>query len=292
MVKILPEELKTFSQYILQITGIHLDESKGYLVESRIGPLLEEYKCQSYSEFYFKSKTDVSKMIQKKVVDAITTGETSFFRDNSPFDLLQNKIIPDLIDKKNSLYGKNMQIPIRIWSAASSTGQEIYSIGIVLKEILGDLNRYSIKILGTDISDKAIAKASRGYYSKIEIERGLPQAQLSKYFTKTGDEWKISDEIRSLATFRNLNLMTDFSSLGKFDIIFCRNVAIYFTEKDKIDLFKRMEKNLESYGYLIIGSTETLAKICPQYESKRYLRSVFYQFVQPTATGAMQMATV
>lgn len=277
MIKLQSEEFQILSRYIREITGIHLDSSKSYLVENRFLSLLQQYGCASYGDLYSKARNDASRTIQRKMVDAITTGETLFFRDTSPFELLQHKLLPDLIDRKNRAGGGRLPVSIRIWSAASSTGQEIYSIAIVLKELLGDLSRYSIRLVGTDISDQAIATASRGIFNKFEIERGMPKEKLTRYFTAEGDTWKIKDEIRAMATFRHLNLMEDFSSVGTFDIIFCRNVAIYFSEEDKVRLFNRMARALEPEGSLIIGSTETLNGVCPLFESQRYLRSVFYK---------------
>jgi len=274
---ILPDEVKAISQYVYTLSGISLDESKGYLIESRLSPLLKETGLSTYSELYFKSKSDASKVLQRKIIDSITTNETSFFRDTSPFELLQHKILPDLIDARNKSFGRMGTPPIRIWSAACSTGQEIYSIAIVLKELLGDTGKYSIRLLGTDISNQAVALASKGSYNAIEIERGMPKDKLMKYFIPDGTTWRIRDEIRAMATFKTLNLMEDFSSLGKYDIILCRNVAIYFNENDKKNLFTRLGKIMETDGYLIIGSTESLTGICQQFEPKRYIRSVFYQ---------------
>ncbi|MCK5674881.1 MAG: hypothetical protein KAH95_15990, partial [Spirochaetales bacterium] len=188
------------------------------------------------------------------------------------------KIIPDLIDRRVS--GSDITkspLTLKIWSAACSTGQEVYSIGIVLKELLGDITKHNVTILGTDISDDAVTKASYGYFNWVEIERGLPPDKLNRYFNKEKDMWKIDDEIRSMATFKKLNLMEDFNHLGMFDIIFCRNVAIYFPEEKKKSLFSRISQLLKPDGSLIIGGTESIAAICPTLESKRYLRSIFYQ---------------
>jgi len=275
-VTIQADEIKVLSQYIHSLSGISLDAGKAYLFESRLGPLLRETGLSSYSELYFKAKSDLTKSLARRIIDAISTGETSFFRDTSPFELLRHKIIPDLIDAR-TLSGRPGPIPIRIWSAACSTGQEIYSVAIVLKELLGDTSRYAVRLLATDISDQAVAQASRGSFNAVEIERGLPKDKLARYFIPEGNQWKIRDEIRAMATFRTLNLMEDFRGLGTFDIVLCRNVAIYFNEDDRKSLFNRIGTVMEKDGYLIIGSTESLTGICTQYESKRYLRSVYYQ---------------
>lgn len=277
MIKITAEEFKVFSQYIHTICGISLDSSKTYLIENRLADLMRETGCNTFSEFYYKAKADYTNALPRKVIDAITTGETLFFRDASPFDLLKFKILPEVVDRRTKSTRPGALIPLRIWSAACSTGQEVYSIAITLREMLGDLARYNIRLIGTDISNQAIANASRGIYNRIEIERGLPPDKMERYFTRQDSAWKIRDEVRGMATFRGLNLMEDFSSLGKFDIIFCRNVAIYFSETDKVSLFGRIARALEPDGALIIGSTESITGLCPQFEPKRYLRSVYYQ---------------
>ncbi len=277
MPKITSEEIRLFSKYVYDISGISLDHSKAYLLETRFGPLLQEMDCASFSELHHKAKADPGKSIERKIIDAISTNETLFFRDMGPFEVLRHKILPDLIDRRTAKSSGILPTSIRIWSAASSTGQEIYSISIVLKEILPDLKKYNIRLLGTDISDAAIAQASRGQYNKFEIERGLPRDKLQKYFTAHGDTWKIKDEIRAMSTFRKLNLMLPFAALGKFDVVFCRNVAIYFKLEDRKELFDRIADILEPDGYLIVGSTESLTGICPRFAPQRHMRSIFYQ---------------
>jgi chemotaxis protein methyltransferase CheR len=273
MIRLQPDEQKNLAQYVYSLCSITLDESKGYLIESRLASLVEDSGCASYAALLAKAKADISRALERKIIDAITTNETSFFRDISPFDLLRHKIVPELIDRR----ARTGAARIRIWSAACSTGQELYSIAIMLKELLGDTDRYGIRLFGTDISNDAVARASRGLFSPVEISRGLSEAQRSKYFAQVGGGWQIRDEIRGMASFQKLNLMADFSAVGRFDVIFCRNVAIYFTEKDRIPLFARMEKALEPGGYLVIGAMESLNGICPQFESKRHLRAVYYQ---------------
>ncbi len=276
MLKITPEEIKLITKYIYEISGIYLDESKKYLLETRLNAIAEEQGCSSYQDFHRKAKADASKLIERKIIDAISTNETLFFRDTGPFQLLQHKILPELIDARaaKSSFSKTN---LKIWSAASSTGQELYSIAIVLQELLGDMSKYSIKLIGTDISDAAVAQASSGKYNKFEIERGLARDKLTKYFSSVGQTWKVNDQIRAMANFRKFNLMSPFIGLGKFDIVLCRNVAIYFTLEDRKKLFNKIADVLEPDGYLIIGSTESLTGICPRFIPKRHLRPIFYQ---------------
>jgi chemotaxis protein methyltransferase CheR len=287
VIKLLPEERQNVARYIHSICAITLDQSKDYLIESRLSGLIEENKCNSFSQLVALARSDSKGAIKRRIIDEITTNETFFFRDNSPFDLLRYKLIPEMIDRRTR---SNLSVPIRIWSAACSTGQEIYSIAMILREMLGDMNGYSVRLVGTDISDQAVARASEGVFSQIEITRGLTDAARAKCFVPHSRGWKIRDEIRGLVSFRKLNLMEDFSGLGRFDIIFCRNVAIYFNEPDRASLFNRIGQRLEPEGCLVIGAMESLGGICPQFESKRHLRSVYYQ-VNPSAirpTSAMQ----
>ncbi len=269
------DEMALWSKYIYDICGISLDANKGYLVETRLGEFLVPTGAKNFAELLQKVRGDPLNALRRKVIDAITTNETSFFRDAAPFELLQHKLIPELIDRRRASNAR--VLPIRIWSAACSTGQEAYSTVITIRELLGTLTGYDVRILGTDISDKAVAQASYGFFSRLELERGMPGDKLAKYFVKEGERWKVRDEIRALATFRTMNLLEPFSFPVPFDIVFCRNVAIYFTEPDKMKLFRNIGKNLARDGALLIGSTESITGLCPEYEPKRYLRSVFYQ---------------
>lgn len=277
MIKVATDDIKEISKYILHISGIDLKESKAYLIETRLGDLMKEYKCSSYRELCSKAKTDSNKAIENKIIDAISTNETLFFRDIRPFEVLQHKILPDLIDRRTERSSGLLPIPIRIWSAACSTGQEVYSIAMVLKELLLDLKKYNVKLLGTDISDSAIGQASYGTYNKFEIERGLSKEKLQKYFIPNGGNWKINDEIRAMVSFAKQNILKPLAGLGKLDIIFCRNVGIYFNLENRKKLFENIASILAPDGYLIIGSTESLTGICSLFEPKRYLRTIYYQ---------------
>jgi chemotaxis protein methyltransferase CheR len=260
-ITVTPEEFKTFSKYILDISGIALDTGKEYLLETRLNPLLAKYNASTYAELLYKAKMDFKKEIENHIIDAISTNETYFFRDKSPFELLQHKIIPDLIDKRTQR-PSSLKPVIRLWSAANSTGQEIYSIAMTLLEMGVTMDKYNIHLFGTDISDAAIAYASYGLYNKFEVARGLDPRRLNRYFDQ----------------FKKMNLMKPFVGLGKFDIILCRNVMIYFTTEDRKRIYQNISKVLEPDGYLLIGSTESLANDTDLFTSQKYLNSVFYQF--------------
>ncbi len=275
MIKITPQEYQTYCKYIYDICGITLTPNQAYLIETRLAPLIKKLECSSFSELYNKSKADRLKKLEQEIIDAITTNETYFYRDKSPFELLQHKILPDLIDKRSTRPG--LPTTIKIWSAACSFGQEVYTIAITLKELLGkDISKYRISIVGTDISDDAIARSSYGLYNQFEVERGLPPNKLRLYFDQVDKGWRIKDELRSMVSFRKLNLFQSFAALGRFDIIFCRNVAIYFSQPDKVKLYEKIGGALAPDGYLLIGAQESLTGITNIFEPQRYMRSIFY----------------
>jgi chemotaxis protein methyltransferase CheR len=277
--KITPKEFTVLADYIRDLTGIALDQNKVYLAETRLSNLAEALKCTSFSELHLKARADASGSVAGKIIDAITNKETLWFRDTSPFALFQHKILPELIDRRFSGAGNAGKGPIHVWSAACSTGQEVYSLTMVIRDLLPDWSRYNIKILGTDIADEAIARASYGQYQKFEMERGLPRDKLEKYFVPgNGNFWKIKDELRAMATFRKHNLLApSFASLGRFDVILCRNVAIYFTPEEKAKLFLKIAQILQPDGYLIIGASESLMGVSDAFEPKRHLNAVYYQ---------------
>lgn len=280
MINLQPDEHQAMADYIYSLCAITLDQTKGYLIESRLSHLVDALGCRSFRDLMARAKAETDGAIKRRIIDGITTNETLFFRDSAPFDLLRFKLIPQMLDRRK---GSGGTAPIRIWSAACSTGQEIYSVAMVLKEVLGDPYRYGVRLLGTDISDEAVAKASKGIFTQVEISRGLPDAARLKYFRPVEGGWQISDELRALVSFKKKNLMADFGELGRFDVVFCRNVAIYFNERDKIALFGRLERALERNGVLLVGAMESLSGICPQFESKRHERAVYYQVKNPAA---------
>lgn len=267
-------EIAEVSALIMELCGILLDESKGYLIESRLAPLVAEYQLKSYSELVTRAKNLRERALLTRIIDAITTNETLFFRDNSPFEALQFKALPELIDAKaKTAFPRRL----RIWSAASSTGQECYSIAMVLHDLIPNITAWDISILGTDISDAALKQASSGTYSDFEIGRGLRPDQLSRHFTRMGSTYKVKDELRSLVTFGRQNLMEPFANPGPFDIIFCRNVVIYFTAAARKDIFTRLARALIPEGYLFVGSAESLADLGPHYAPHHHCRSIFYR---------------
>ncbi|WP_300667668.1 protein-glutamate O-methyltransferase CheR [Desulfoluna sp.] len=272
--KVTESEFQALSKYIYGISGITLAPGKEYLIETRLGQIAVENGCNSYLELLTRARTESSHALERQIIDAISTNETYFFRDSTPFELLQYRLLPDIIDRKSK---KGGPVTLRIWSSASSTGQEIYSTAMVLRELGLQKNGYNLQLVATDISDAAITRASYGLYSQFEVTRGLSPARLNRYFTPQGDGYRIRDEIRSMVSFRKQNLLTSLAGLGKFDLILCRNVAIYFTREDRLRLFDNLSRQLEPDGALLIGSTESLSQEESPFVPIRYLNSTFYQ---------------
>lgn len=269
-----PADIDSICGLVMDLCGVYLDESKAYLIESRLADVSRRANCTSYAELARKARYGNDRALQSSIVDAITTHETLFFRDDSPFEALKNKVIPDLIDQKStSLFPKRL----RIWSAACSTGQEAYSIAMALHELIPDIHAWDVRILGTDVSDDAVKKASSGVYAAHEIERGLAKTRLQKFFTPEGKNWRANPELRGLISFERRNLLEPFRMLGPFDVIFCRNVAIYFTPAARDDLFERITQVLVPDGYLFTGSQESLIHLGPRFKAHMHCRAVFYR---------------
>ena len=272
--RVTPDELTLLAQLVRDLCGITLDATKGYLIESRLSSLADACGCRSFHDFWQLARSSSDQGLRNQIIDSITTQETLFFRDNSPFEVLQYKVIPDLIDAKAATPFPRR---FRIWSAACSTGQEPYSLAMTLGEMLPNLPSWNINILATDISDGAIAQASRGLYPEHAIQRGMKPAMLAKYFTRQTHGWKVKDELRAYVSYAKRSLLSPFTELGPFDIIFCRNVAIYFDEPTRRSLFQRLADRLVPGGYLFVGSAESLADLGPRFTPRHHCRATYYQ---------------
>jgi chemotaxis protein methyltransferase CheR len=273
-VQVRPEEIPAVAQLVYQLCGIVVDPSKGYLIESRLSGLAEAAGCANFSEFCRKVRGCADPLLRNQVINAITTQETLFFRDGSPFDAFQHRVLPDLIDAKAGSLFPNR---IRIWSAACSTGQEPYSIAMALCELLPDISSWDVKILATDISDAAIQQASTGRYARHEIQRGMKPQLLSKYFQEEPGGWLVRDPLRWLIAFQRRNLLEPFAALGPFDVIFCRNVAIYFDPQTRRSLFLRMSNRLATDGALFVGAAESLSDLDAEFQPMHHCRAVYYR---------------
>ena len=236
-------------------SGLDLSADKQYLVESRLVPLARRVGLSGISDLVQKMKGGGAAALITDVVEAMTTNETFFFRDKVPFDHLTGTILPALLPARAA------RRSLRIWSAASSTGQEPYSIAMCLKEKAAELAGWRIEIVATDLSQEVLEKSKAGIYSQFEVQRGLPIQLLVKYFAQKGELWQINADIRAMVQHRQLNLLQDFSHLGKFDIIFCRNVLIYFDLATKLSIFERLAKVMEPDGMLMLGAAETVVGV-------------------------------
>jgi len=267
-------------------SGLVLSADKKYLLESRLMPLARKTGVAGISELVQRMKAGSESMIAD-VVEAMTTNETFFFRDKTPFDHFQNTVIPDLIKARAG------RRSLRIWCAAASTGQEPYSIAMVIKEMSAALAGWRIEIIGTDISQQVLEKSKSGIYTQFEVQRGLPIQFLVKYFKQTGEMWQINPDIRSMIQYRPLNLLQDFSSMGKFDLIFCRNVLIYFDQDMKTQIFGRLAKCIEPDGFMALGAAETvvgLTDVFKPYADKRGLYRPNVMRAAPSIVPAMASA--
>lgn len=270
--KVTPEDLAAVNRFVRQLCGVELDDSKGYLIESRLGPSAEDAGCSSYEELCQKAQGNLA--LQSKVIDAITTQETLFFREPASFDALAHKAIPEAIDARaETPFPKRL----RILSAACSTGQEPYSIAMVLRGLLPNIDSWDVNILAIDISASALAKASKGRYTTQDIERGLDPKMLSRHFQKESGGWRVKEELRYMVRFDRRNLLQSLTDLGPFDIIFCRNVAIYFDTDVRRTLFNRLADRLVPNGYLFVGSAESLDQLAPRFVPQHHCRSIYYQ---------------
>jgi chemotaxis protein methyltransferase CheR len=236
-------------------SGLDLSADKQYLVESRLMPLARKAGLSGIPELVQKMKGGGAESLTTEVVEAMTTNETFFFRDKIPFDHLRDTILPQLLQSRAS------RKSLRIWSAACSTGQEPYSIAMCLKEKATQLAGWRIEIVGTDLSQEVLEKSRAGIYSQFEVQRGLPIQLLVKYFAQIGELWQLNSELRGMVQYRQLNLLQDFSSLGKFDVVFCRNVLIYFDQETKTQIFERIARVIEPDGMLMLGAAESVVGI-------------------------------
>ena len=244
-----PLDYEYLRKFLKERSGLDLSSDKQYLVESRLIPLARRSGLAGIAELVAKirSGSDAS-----DVVEAMTTNETFFFRDKIPFDHLREAVLPALIQARAA------RRSIRIWCAASSTGQEPYSIAMCLKEMGAALAGWRVEIIATDLSQEVLEKSKTGIYSQFEVQRGLPIQLLVKYFKQNGELWQIGADVRAMVQHRQLNLLHDFSQLGVFDVIFCRNVLIYFDQDTKINIFGRLAKTMEPDGFLVLGAAETV----------------------------------
>jgi chemotaxis protein methyltransferase CheR len=274
-----PQDYEYLRRLLKDHSGLDLSADKQYLIESRLLPLLREFDVPGISELVRKMKAGSPSLIAQ-VVEAMTTNETFFFRDKVPFDNFRDVIMPEVLKARGA------RKSIRIWCAAGSTGQEPYSLALCLKEMSASLAGWRVEIIATDLSREVLEKSKAGIYNQFEVQRGLPAQLLVKYFKQIGELWQISPEIRAMVQHRQLNLLHDFSQLGVFDVIFCRNVLIYFDQGTKSSTFGRLADAMEPGGFLVLGAAETVVGLTDAFKPFPNRRGLY----QPNAAraGAMQ----
>jgi len=263
-----PQDYEYLRKVLKERSGLDLSADKQYLVESRLIPLARKAGLAGIPELVTRMKSGDERLVSD-VVEAMTTNETFFFRDKIPLEHLRDTILPALMAARAG------RKSIRIWSAASSTGQEPYSIAMCLKERAAQLAGWRFEIVATDLSQDVLEKSKAGIYSQFEVQRGLPIQLLVKYFAQTGELWQINADIRAMVQHRQLNLLQDFSHLGKFDVIFCRNVLIYFDQDTKINTFERISKVLEPDGMLMLGAAESVVGITDAFRPHSDKRGLY-----------------
>ena len=254
------QDFDLFKDLLYKNSGLVITPDKAYLLDSRLTPVAKKWNFNSIDGMAFQLRSIPDPKLVKDIVEAMTTNETSFFRDLKPFQLFEETMLPYMLKARAA------KKSLRIWCAASSSGQEPYSLAMILKEKAQMMPGWRIEITATDISDDILALAKAGNYSQFEVQRGLPITYLMKYFTQMGDRWQLKDDIRNMVKYSNFNLLNDMSRMGQFDIIFCRNVLIYFDEKTKGMVLANMSKLLEKDGFLLLGGAETVLGITDKFK--------------------------
>lgn len=258
-----------YKTLLYEKSGLVITPDKSYLLESRLTPILKKWNIPSMDALTDKLRGIRDKALVDEIVDAMTTNETMFFRDQKPFDKFRDLVVPGIIKAK----GPNCTI--RIWSAACSSGQEPYTLGITIKENATKWSGIKFEILATDLSTEILNQAKAGKYSQFEVQRGMPIMMLMKYFTQTGETWTIKDDIKQMVRFQNFNLLDPMEQFGTFDCIFCRNVLIYFDQQTKGKILEKLSKRIHKHGTLFMGGAETVLGISDAFRPMTGERGVY-----------------
>jgi chemotaxis protein methyltransferase CheR len=260
---------ETFATLLKNRSGLVIGPDKLYLLETRLAPILKREQLRDLTALAEKLRSPANEAVIKQVVEAMTTNESFFFRDDKPFVHFRNQALPRL------LAARGAGAPLRIWSAASSSGQEAYSIAMILTECRASVGNRKIEIIGTDLARETLNRAREGQYTQFEVQRGLPVQMLMRYFHKEENNWRISDAIRSMVQFREWNLLADLRALGRFDVVFCRNVLIYFDQPTKTRVLEAVAQQMPPDGLLYLGGAETVLGITTRFAPKPAERGVY-----------------
>ena len=262
------DDFETLASVLKQRSGLSLTEDKSYLLESRLMPVVRRRRFNGLTELVAAIKGKDESLITE-VTEVMTTNESFFFRDTRPFDQFRDVVLPQLKESRAS------KKRIRVWCAACSSGQEPYSLAIVIKEMGQEFAGWSIEIVGTDISEEILKKAQDGIYSQFEVQRGLPIQMLMKYFTQVESGWELNESIRDMVQYRYFNLLDSMTALGTFDVVYCRNVLIYFDHSTKSDVLSRIRQQMADDGVLYLGDAETVLGICDEFRLASNQRGMY-----------------
>lgn len=276
-----PEDFDLFSVLVRQRSGLVLTKDKAYLLESRLVPVARKWNLKTLEDLAASVRTKRDEQMLRDITEAMTTNESFFFRDQKPFDQFRKVLLPELLRTRAA------KKHIRIWSAAASSGQEAYSLAMIFAEETAKMQGWKIDIFGTDLSSEMVERAKSGIYSQFEVQRGLPITMLMKYFTQIGsDRWQIKEEMRQAVQFKEGNLLTDFGPIGVFDIIYCRNVLIYFDQATKARVLEAMSHVMAPDGVLFLGGAETVLGISDKFKPLENERGMYVLGNRPT-TGML-----
>jgi chemotaxis protein methyltransferase CheR len=264
-----PADYEFVRKVLRERSGYVLAPDKHYLIDSRLMPVARQENCASLGDLVQKMRAPGANTLLERVTETMTINESFFFRDKIPFDRFKDTILPAIMGARASTRR------IRIWCSASSTGQEPYSLAMILKSMKEKLVGWNIEIVATDISREVLERAKAGIYTQFEVQRGLPIQMLMQFFQQVGEQWRMAEEIRRMVQFRQLNLIDSFSLLGTFDVVFCRNVLIYFDHKTKTDVLERIARQLSPEGYLVLGAAETVVGLSESFKPHADKRGLY-----------------
>ncbi len=271
------DEFALLKSYLHDACGIDVPPEKRYLFVTRLGSLLADINCNSFSELYHRINSGRDLWLRARLIEAMTTNETSFFRDGHPFQTLRNRVLPLLAERRRA--ESSFAPRLRTWSVGCSTGEEPYSIAIILSEWLRSqraFTRNEVSVVATDISAKALSTARRALYSESRLASRLPEGYRQSYFRPLGKDWMVQDEIRAMVLFNELNLAEPFEHLGCFDVIFCRNVIIYFSLDLKRRIVEQFYRMLQPGGVLFMGASENLYNLSSAFETRYEGQTIYY----------------
>ena len=260
---------QTFAALLKSRSGLVIGPDKLYLLETRLAGILKHEQLRDLTALADKLRAPGAEPLIRQVVEAMTTNESFFFRDDKPFQHFRNQALPRL------LASRSPGVPLRIWSAASSSGQEAYSLAMILSECRASIGERRIEIIGTDLARDQISRAREGLYTQFEVQRGLPVQMLMRYFRKEQNGWRINDAIRAMVQYREWNLLADLRPLGQFDVVFCRNVLIYFDQPTKAKVLEAIAQQMTSDGMLYLGGAETVLGISSRFAPLATERGVY-----------------